>query len=90
MDKVHKLRKRYENNVEKKNYKLINPHDQKVFELSQQIWGANDNGNRAEEETATKSFRQPVPAKTSSSGSLRNMIVEMPSLPDRVLKSDLT
>ena len=56
MDKVRKLRKRSENNADKKNYKPINPHGQKVFELSQKIWGANGNGNLADEETVTKTF----------------------------------
>ncbi|GMN65912.1 hypothetical protein TIFTF001_034979 [Ficus carica] len=86
MDKVLKLRKRYENDAEKKNYKPINPYGQKVFTLSQKIWGSNGNGNRAEEETATKTFCSPTPAKASSSGSLRNMMIGMPSLPDQVLK----
>lgn len=90
VDKVRRLKKKYENNAGKgKKFNPTKPHDQKAFDLSKKIWGDEKPGGGAEQPKSNGKAKSSQKGNSKSLALLKAELLSSPEASKGVEKMDI-
>ncbi|XP_021828310.1 GLABROUS1 enhancer-binding protein-like [Prunus avium] len=93
-DKIRRLKKKYEMNVAKgKKYNPVKPHEQKVFDLSNKVWGSGEGsigvGGLSEQSKSNGKARTNQKGNNKTLASLKAEILSSPEPPKECEKVEI-